>query len=213
MIDLQMKCLSALDGLTQPDGEMCVAFKRVESMTGLDRKTVRRSIRALAQKGLAEFHTGLCTEDGEFAGAGYCISVAGRDYFRKIRQPDTGLCGAEEPIDGKSKLRACRVCGCTDDDCSVCVQKTGTPCYWVEGDLCSACQVSGTTYLEPQMPVGWSPPESVPEDGREFEYLCSDGKIRVGSLGHDMGGSIKRDTRMIGWRWPARGGDSTDARQ
>ena len=33
----------------------------------------------------------------------------------------------------------CRMCGCTDLDCSDCVQRTGEPCYWVEPDLCSAC--------------------------------------------------------------------------
>jgi hypothetical protein len=31
------------------------------------------------------------------------------------------------------------VCGCTDDDCSKCIAITGTPCSWVEPDLCSAC--------------------------------------------------------------------------
>jgi hypothetical protein len=35
--------------------------------------------------------------------------------------------------------RTCRVCGCTDDDCRQCIEKTGEPCYWVEEDLCSAC--------------------------------------------------------------------------
>lgn len=34
----------------------------------------------------------------------------------------------------------CRVCGCSDDDCRQCIQKTGSPCHWVEEDLCSACQ-------------------------------------------------------------------------
>ena len=33
----------------------------------------------------------------------------------------------------------CRVCGCTDADCRQCVERTGSPCYWVEPDLCSAC--------------------------------------------------------------------------
>jgi DnaJ-class molecular chaperone len=33
----------------------------------------------------------------------------------------------------------CRVCGCTDDDCSGCVERTGEPCYWAEPNLCSAC--------------------------------------------------------------------------
>lgn len=35
--------------------------------------------------------------------------------------------------------RSCRSCGCTDDDCSGCVERTGVPCFWVEPDLCSAC--------------------------------------------------------------------------
>lgn len=39
--------------------------------------------------------------------------------------------------------RSCRVCGCTDEDCSQCIEKTGAPCYWVEHDLCSACQTAG----------------------------------------------------------------------
>lgn len=35
--------------------------------------------------------------------------------------------------------RRCRNCGCTDLDCSQCIEKTGEPCSWVEEDLCSAC--------------------------------------------------------------------------
>ena len=33
----------------------------------------------------------------------------------------------------------CRVCGCTDYNCSSCIERTGKPCYWYEPDLCSAC--------------------------------------------------------------------------
>jgi len=33
----------------------------------------------------------------------------------------------------------CSRCGCTDDDCSGCVEATGAPCWWVEDDLCSRC--------------------------------------------------------------------------
>jgi hypothetical protein len=40
---------------------------------------------------------------------------------------------AAEPV------QSCRVCGCTEDDCSGCIEKTSRPCYWVEKDLCSAC--------------------------------------------------------------------------
>jgi hypothetical protein len=36
-------------------------------------------------------------------------------------------------------VRRCRVCGCTDEACSGCIEKTGSPCSWVEWDLCSAC--------------------------------------------------------------------------
>ena len=44
--------------------------------------------------------------------------------------------GNKEPAEVK---RRCRICGCTDDDCSQCIEKTGEACYWVEADLCSAC--------------------------------------------------------------------------
>lgn len=36
-------------------------------------------------------------------------------------------------------VRRCRQCGCTDDDCSGCIERAGQACYWIEGDLCSAC--------------------------------------------------------------------------
>jgi hypothetical protein len=38
-----------------------------------------------------------------------------------------------------AEIRRCRMCGCTDDDCHQCIEKTGHPCHWVEEDLCSAC--------------------------------------------------------------------------
>lgn len=38
-----------------------------------------------------------------------------------------------------TKIRKCRECGCTDDNCRQCIEKTGRPCYWSEPDLCSAC--------------------------------------------------------------------------
>lgn len=37
--------------------------------------------------------------------------------------------------------RECRICGCTDDDCSDCVERTGQACSWSEPDLCSACAI------------------------------------------------------------------------
>lgn len=40
-------------------------------------------------------------------------------------------------------VRACRVCGCTEDDCSGCVARTGEACSWAEPDLCTACVPAG----------------------------------------------------------------------
>ena len=40
------------------------------------------------------------------------------------------------------EIRRCRVCGCTDNDCTKCIERTGDPCWWVEEDFCSACQLS-----------------------------------------------------------------------
>lgn len=37
----------------------------------------------------------------------------------------------------KPKARACRECGCTEDN--ACQTEVGGPCHWVEKDLCSAC--------------------------------------------------------------------------
>jgi hypothetical protein len=44
---------------------------------------------------------------------------------------------------GVPGVRTCRVCGCTDDDCSGCIQRTGMACHWIEADLCSACRSKG----------------------------------------------------------------------
>jgi hypothetical protein len=73
----QRACLSHLADRTLPNGEMCVPFAPISRDTGLPRDEVRRSVRALARKGLAEFHSGLSTEDGNLAGSGYCITPAG----------------------------------------------------------------------------------------------------------------------------------------
>lgn len=35
--------------------------------------------------------------------------------------------------------QTCRECGCTDDNCQQCIDKTGHACFWYEVDLCSAC--------------------------------------------------------------------------
>ena len=79
MSAMQAQCLAVLAKRSRPNGEHCLPFSPIEHDTGLSRRDVKRSVRALFRKGLAEFHKGLCTEDGEFAGAGYCITHAGQE--------------------------------------------------------------------------------------------------------------------------------------
>lgn len=50
--------------------------------------------------------------------------------------------GWSDAGDYEDEGRSCRACGCTESDCSQCVERTGTPCHWVESDLCSACAPS-----------------------------------------------------------------------
>jgi len=48
-------------------------------------------------------------------------------------------------------VRRCRVCGCTDDDCHQCIEKTGQPCHRVEDDLCSACVTADDGTKKPRL--------------------------------------------------------------
>ena len=50
------------------------------------------------------------------------------------------------PISAKGQLclwsfneLVCLQCGCTENDCRHCIEKTGQPCYWINDRLCSAC--------------------------------------------------------------------------
>jgi hypothetical protein len=45
-------------------------------------------------------------------------------------------------------MGTCKKCGCTDNDCSQCIERTGQPCYWIDEnqDLCSACAEHKTTF-------------------------------------------------------------------
>jgi hypothetical protein len=40
-------------------------------------------------------------------------------------------------------MSTCRICACTDTDCSWCIALYGEPCYWSEPNLCSACFIDG----------------------------------------------------------------------
>jgi hypothetical protein len=65
-----------------------LSFAGIASRSGLDRKIIRRSVRALARKGLAEYGRGLWTEEGTLAGSGYCATRAGIAFFEANQKPD-----------------------------------------------------------------------------------------------------------------------------
>jgi hypothetical protein len=60
----------------------CFPFAPICRITRLNRTAVRRACRSLARKGLAEYHKGLWTMDGEPGGAGYAATMAGADLLQ-----------------------------------------------------------------------------------------------------------------------------------
>lgn len=70
--------LAALAELTRP-GELCVPFRMISGAPANTPETreVRRIVRQLARKGMAELHRGLVDDDGMLCGSGYCITNEG----------------------------------------------------------------------------------------------------------------------------------------
>jgi hypothetical protein len=108
-------------------------------------------------------------------------------------------------------LRTCRACGCTDDDCSGCIARTGEPCHWVEADLCSACLPPGA------FPEGWQLGAESWSFHRQFyfrfgrpsaprEYTAIIGQIRDG-IAIPLGGLYFRVSLADGTPFVVRGGN------
>lgn len=76
------RVLVELDHLTQPNGELCAYFRTIARGLEMDVREVRRIVRCLARKGLAEYWRGLWSDDGP-AGGGYCITPAGRAKLKQ----------------------------------------------------------------------------------------------------------------------------------
>lgn len=57
-------------------------FKGIAKISGVPLEKVRRNVRSLARKGLAEFMKGLVDGDGMMAGAGYSATEAGAMRYR-----------------------------------------------------------------------------------------------------------------------------------
>lgn len=54
----------------------------------------------------------------------------------------------------KQKPGVCMFCGCTDNNCRTCIERTGEPCYWTDPEktICSACDELGCTDKAPFQP-------------------------------------------------------------
>jgi hypothetical protein len=72
----------------------CLYMSTISDYTGLDRKQVRRSVRSLARKGLAEYVRGLFDDEGMTAGSGYRCTDAGISFL------DAWRSGAESRTSG-----------------------------------------------------------------------------------------------------------------
>lgn len=88
---------------------------------------------------------------------------------------------AKEHAEPAPKLRTCRACGCTDNNCQQCIDKTGSPCHWVEEDLCSACvevpEIKVTDERAAATETSEDPATEVVNISGFFKQLASAGEI------------------------------------
>ena len=80
----EKKCLTHLLTLYNSDQD-CTYFRYVAKDTGLEEKQVKRAVRSLARKGLAEYVRGLFDEDGFVAGSGYRATELGRKLGDELK--------------------------------------------------------------------------------------------------------------------------------
>lgn len=60
-----------------------INFKEVAARSRLERRLIRRTVRALARKGFTKYYRGLWTEDGEPAGSGYGLTKLGWHHLNR----------------------------------------------------------------------------------------------------------------------------------
>lgn len=81
---LSKRELMALRAFAGVENGYCLSFSGVAGRSELDPKHVRRTVRALARKGLAQYEKGLWSEDGEVAGSGYGLTKQGREILAAV---------------------------------------------------------------------------------------------------------------------------------
>lgn len=79
---LRVAILKALEEADRQ--EMCLNLFGLQTRTGLPRETLRGIAADLRAEGLAAHKKGLWSDDGTPAGAGYCITKAGKEALRAI---------------------------------------------------------------------------------------------------------------------------------
>lgn len=84
--DRELKALTALYSTWYRGEAWCLYFKTIAEQSGLEPHTVRRTVRSLARKGLAEYQRGLFTDDGMIAGSGYACTKAGADLIESLNK-------------------------------------------------------------------------------------------------------------------------------
>lgn len=91
----ERSCLMELHDSAYGEEGYGVYFRTIVTGTGLRLDQVRRSVRALARKGLVELNRGLFTDDGMIAGSGYGLT---REGIRWVKATTANSVGTQSPL-------------------------------------------------------------------------------------------------------------------
>lgn len=123
-----------------------------EELTRGQRRVLAAIVQFQREHGFAPTLRELCCITGISRGSTNSMSehlehIERKGYIRREPLKSRAIVVTRVPADLEAEIaaatspdvRRCRVCGCTEVDCSGCIERTGEPCTWVEQDLCSAC--------------------------------------------------------------------------
>lgn len=84
----ELACLRILAERYDDDEGNCYYFRSIAKETKLEIPLVRKAVRSLARKGLAEYMRGLFDQDGMVAGSGYSCTAAGAEVVKEFESED-----------------------------------------------------------------------------------------------------------------------------